>query len=182
MRNHMLLKKISSIPSFIGFRRTHTTAVEKKCSYKIEAGTCVQGESGRKYRLVFPLFEKHSRNASNVWTAVDDHDASLEFVVKAPSHHDNISLGWPLFQHEIQMQRRFHSSPLIRKMIDLIPQSGSTPTMMVLQTFEQSLWSARNVRPMSMDEIKWIMKGVLIALWTIHREGLVYSGWHDRFD
>jgi hypothetical protein len=27
-----------------------------------------------------------------------------------------------------------------------------------------------------MDEIKWIMKAVLIALWTIHREGLVYSG------
>jgi len=117
-----------------------------------------------------------------VWKAVADHDAISEFVLKAPSPHDRAKPNWPLFQHEVQMQRRFSSSPFIRQMIDFVPQSGAAPAMMVLQAFEESFWNARNKRPMTMDEIKCIMKAVLIALWTIHREGLVYSVGRNRFD
>lgn len=150
--------------------------------FTIQAGAHVQGESGRKYRLLSPLSENVSKDASNVWKAVDDHDAGSEFVLKAPSHQDCAKLNWPLFRHEVDMQRRFSSSPFIRQMIDFVPQSAAAPAMMVLQAFEKSLWNARNKRPMTMDEIKWIMKAVLIALWTIHREGLVYSGGRNRFD
>jgi len=140
--------------------------------FMIFCGVCLRGESGWKYRLLSPL----SKSPSNVWKAVDSEDECLEFIVKAPSNHDNASLDWPLFRHKIQMQRRFDKSPLIRQMVDFIPGSNLSPPMAVLQAFEKSLWNARNRRPFSLDEIKWIMKGVLMALWTIHPEGLVCSG------
>jgi hypothetical protein len=47
---------------------------------------------------------------------------------------------------------------------------------MVLQGFEKPLWTARNRRGLTGDEIKWIMKAVILALWTVHRKGYVYSG------
>jgi hypothetical protein len=140
--------------------------------FTIQSGVCVQGESGRKYRLLSRL----SKSPSNVWKAIDSEDEYLEYVVKAPSNHDDASLDWPLFRHEIEMQRRFDKSPLIRQMVDFVPSSNSSPPIAVLQSFEKSLWNARSRRPFSLDEIKWIMKAVLMGLWTIHREGLVYSG------
>ena len=47
---------------------------------------------------------------------------------------------------------------------------------MVLRAFETSLWTARQQRPLTSSEIKWIMKSTILALWTIHRKGLVYTG------
>jgi len=154
------------------FRKKSPSIYQMTCLFTIRSGTCVEGESGRKYRLLSPL----SKSPSNVWKAIDAQDEYLEYVVKAPNNHDDVSLDWPLFRHEIQMQRRFNKSPLIRQMIDFVPHSNSTPPIAVLQAFEMSLWNARNRRHFALDEIKWIMKAVLIALWTIHREGLVYSG------
>jgi hypothetical protein len=176
MRRYMLQKRTASSHSEYNFRKPYIANFHVARPFMIKPGALVQGESGRMYRLLSPLFAQVSKNASNVWRAVDEQDESLEFVVKEPSPHDDASLDWPLFQHEVQMQRRFSKSPFIRQMVDFIPRSNSTRTMMVLQAFEKSLWTARNKRPLTMDEIKWIMKAVLIALWTIHREGLVYSG------
>ncbi len=182
MRKCMCQKRTARYLSETRLRKPSTKTIHITRPFTIQANACVQGESGRTYRLLSPLFEKVSKDASNVWKAVADHDASSEFVLKAPSPHDRAKPNWPLFQHEVQMQRRFSSSPFIRQMIDFVPQSGAAPAMMVLQAFEKSLWNARNKRPMTMDEIKWIMKAVLIALWTIHREGLVYSVGRNRFD
>ncbi|KAF2436215.1 kinase-like protein [Tothia fuscella] len=119
-------------------------------------GDLLVGESGRKYRLAEPLFAQTSSTPPRVWKAVDEEDGKREFVVKEP----------------IQMQNQFKESPFIRKMLDYIPQSVSNKPMMVLQAFERSLWNARNRRELTINEIKWIMKAVLIAVWTIHREGL----------
>ena len=44
--------------------------------------------------------------------------------------------------------------------------------MMVLEAFTNSLWEARNTRPFEAKEIKWIMKGVLWGLVTVHMKGL----------
>jgi hypothetical protein len=74
------------------------------------------------------------------------------------------------------MQKQFLKSPMIRKMVDLIPKSVISAPMMVLQPLEESLWDARNNRPFTVDEIKWIMQAVLMGLGEIHLEGLVYSG------
>lgn len=50
--------------------------------------------------------------------------------------------------------------------------------MMVLETFPDSLWEVRNARPFTAAEIKWVMKGVLLGLLTVHMKGLVYTGKH----
>jgi len=63
----------------------------------INPGVCVQGESGRQYRLLSPLSAQVSETHSNVWKAVDGQDESLEFIIKGPSHDDNASLDWPPF-------------------------------------------------------------------------------------
>ncbi|EPE30277.1 Protein kinase-like (PK-like) [Glarea lozoyensis ATCC 20868] len=136
----------------------------------VDAGSYVQGESGRKYRLLSPLSKRRSR----VWIAEEADDGKRSYVVKEPSPLDS-SQGWPLFKHEVQMQKKFSTSPLIRKMEDLIPETNESPPIIVLEAFEQILWEARNSRPLTIAQIRWIMKGVLLVLWTIHREGLVYS-------
>ena len=74
------------------------------------------------------------------------------------------------------MQKLFSDSPFIRQMIDFIPPEPGTKPQIVLQAFEKTLWTARLQRPMTSDEIKWIMKAVILAIWTVHRKGLVYSG------
>jgi hypothetical protein len=176
MRRCALRRRAATSLSQFSFRKSYTVNCSITRQFMIKSGACVQGESGRQYRVLSPLFAQVSKNPSNVWKAVDEQDESLEFVIKGPSHYDDVSLDWPLFRHEVQMQRRFSKSPFIRQMVDFIPHSNSTQAMMVLQAFEKSLWTARNKRPLTIDEIKWIMKAVLIAIWTIHREGLVYSG------
>jgi hypothetical protein len=82
--------------------------------------------------------------SQNFWIAVDVVDEDQWFVVKEPSRHDDPSEGWPLFEHEVQMQKRFIKSLMIRKIVDLIPNSDVSGPMLVLQPFEESLWDARN--------------------------------------
>ena len=103
-------------------------------------------------------------------------DQSKQFVVKAPRSDDDRSLGWPLFKHEFEMQKLFNNSAFIRQMIDFVPSAAGVEPKIVLQIFEETLWTARTERPMTSNEIKWIMKAVIIGLWTVHREWLVYSG------
>lgn len=45
--------------------------------------------------------------------------------------------------------------------------------MMVLEAFTNSLWEVRNARPFTAKEIKWVMKGVLLGIFTVH---MVWSG------
>ena len=134
------------------------------------------GESGRTYRLIHPLGPQRTETAPNIWKALDDVDESKQFVVKGPSSDDDRSLSWHLFKHEFEMQKLFNDSAFIRQMIDFVPSAAGTEPKIVLQAFEKSLWTARTERPMTSNEIKWIMKAVIIGLWTVHREGLVYSG------
>jgi male germ cell-associated kinase len=134
------------------------------------------GESGRTYRLIHPLGPQRTRTAPNIWKALDDVDESKQFVVKGPSSDDDRSLSWPLFTHEFEMQKLFSDSVFIRKMIDFIPSAAGVEPKIVLQAFEKTLWTARTERSMTSNEIKWIMKAVIIGLWTVHRKGLVYSG------
>lgn len=105
----------------------------------------------------------------------------MEYIAKGPSRDDDRAQGWPAFQHETKMQRLFSKDKMIRPMVDFLPTSsdaggdGGEP-MMVLESFEQTLWDARNARRMTAAEIKWIMAGVLLGLQTIHRRGLVHTG------
>ena len=140
------------------------------------SGSKFSGESGRTYRLIDPLGSQGIQNTPTIWKAVDDADESEQFVVKEPSTDDDRSLGWPLFQHEHVMQKHFSDSVFIRQMVDFIPSATGTKPKMVLQAFEKTLWTARMQRPMASSEIKWIMKAVIVAIWTVHRKGFVYSG------
>lgn len=147
-----------------------------KRSLVLGPGLKLTGESGRIYRLICPLGHRELDNAPNVWKAVNHADESEQVVVKGPSSDDDRSLSWPLFQHELEMQKLFTGSPLIRQMIDYIPSFAGEGPKIVLQGFEKTLWTARERRPMTSNEIKWIMKAVILGLWTVHREGFVYSG------
>ncbi|KAG5302212.1 serine/threonine protein kinase [Histoplasma ohiense] len=77
--------------------------------------------------------------------------------------------------HEVEMQRLFKDDQMIRPMVDFVPSSEPGGPLMILKPFEQTLWEARNTRPFSVPEIKWIMKGVLLGLYTVHMKDLVYT-------
>ncbi|OJD20523.1 hypothetical protein ACJ73_08142, partial [Blastomyces percursus] len=62
------------------------------------------------------------------------------------------------FKHELEMQRLFEKDPMIRTLVDFIPEIEHGGPMMVLEAFTDSLWEARNARPFTAKEIKWIMK------------------------
>lgn len=162
-----------SLPS----RTMCTSATNLITRQIISAGTVFQGESGRRYRLLSPLSPEKGRKP-HVWKAVDVTDDTHQLVVKQPRSDDDEAQNFPAFQHEFRMQQRFRNAPFIRQMVDYAPASPSTNSMpsMVLQGFEKTLWTARLRRELSYEEIRWIMKGVLIGLWTVHREGLVHSG------
>ncbi|EER40039.1 conserved hypothetical protein [Histoplasma capsulatum var. duboisii H88] len=79
------------------------------------------------------------------------------------------------FMHEVEMQKLFKDDQMIRPMVDFVPSSEPGGPLMILKPFEQTLWEARNTRPFSVPEIKWIMKGVLLGLYTVHIKDLVYT-------
>ncbi|KAI1276325.1 kinase-like domain-containing protein [Xylaria sp. FL0933] len=130
------------------------------------------GESGKAYSFIRPL-GRHTSSRPNVWLVKQD--GENEFIAKGPSREDERALGWPTFHHELKMQRLFNEEKMIRPMVDFIPSSDMDDPMMVLAPFEQTLWQARNARPMTTSEIKWIMEGVLLGIQTIHRRGLVHT-------
>ncbi|KOC14898.1 hypothetical protein AFLA70_266g001871 [Aspergillus flavus AF70] len=73
------------------------------------------------------------------------------------------------------MQSLFRSVKYIRRMIDIIPPSSDLePPMMVLEPVEKTLWSARTKRPLTLREVKHIMKFALLGLQEIHEKGLVH--------
>ncbi|RHZ60779.1 hypothetical protein CDV55_105558 [Aspergillus turcosus] len=130
------------------------------------------GESGRTYVLAAPLVQ---RRIPNVWKAYQWDNEKDQFVIKHPQSDDSPEKGWPAFRKEMEMQRLFRPAKFIRKMVDIIPPlSDAEPTMMVLEPFEKTLWSARTRRPLTTREIKHIMKLVLLGLREIHEKGLVY--------
>lgn len=141
----------------------------------LASGSLLSGAAGRRYRILRPLGNAKAQDVSRVWLAVNDANEVEEYVVKEPDADDK-DCGWPLFQHEHDMQVLFRDSKFIRQMVDYVPSSARGTPMLVLEAFERTLWQARVQRPMSSKEIKWIMKAVVLALWEVHRKGLVYSG------
>ncbi|KKZ66080.1 hypothetical protein EMCG_08145 [[Emmonsia] crescens] len=147
----------------------------------VSPGLTCQGEKGTRYRLVRPLGTQIHGKRPNVWLAVDGSNDTAEYIVKrSPDDEANIgespSHALLAFKHELEMQRLFEKSPMIRKLVDFIPDSEPGGPMMVLEAFTDSLWEARNARPFTTKEIKWIMKGVLLGIFTVHMKGLVYTG------
>ncbi|PGG98582.1 CMGC protein kinase [Blastomyces parvus] len=141
--------------------------------------TC-QGEKGSRYRLVRPLGTQIRGKRPNVWLAVDDCNDTAEYVVKQPPDDetnigDSLSDALLAFKHELKMQRLFEKDSMIQKLVDFVPDSEPGGPMMVLEAFTDSLWEARNARPFSTKEIKWIVKSVLLGIYTVHMKGLVYT-------
>lgn len=64
---------------------------------------------------------------------------------------------------------------MLRKLVDFVPDSESTPPLMVLEPMPTTLWEARNMRPLTQQEIKWVMKGVLLGIATVHSKGMVFT-------
>ncbi|KAK5628457.1 hypothetical protein RRF57_004172 [Xylaria bambusicola] len=139
------------------------------------AATTRRGESGTIYSFLRPLGRHSGSRQKNVWLIKKDGKVDTEFIAKGPSSGDDKLLGWPAFQHELKMQRLFNEKRMIRPMVDFLPSSESGGPMMVLKPYEQTLWDARNTRPMTTSEVKWIMEGVLCIM-TVHQKGLVYTG------
>ena len=96
-----------------------------------------------------------------------------QFIAKGPSNHDDQSQGWPAFHHELAMHRLFGEAPMLRKLVDFVPGSESTRPLMILEPMPITLWEARNTRPLTRQEIKWVMKGVLLDIAMVHVKGLV---------
>jgi serine/threonine protein kinase len=143
-------------------------------------GSTVCGESGSVYRLVDALGTRRGTTTPNVWQVVEEPDGP-EFVAKGPSRDDDEALNWPAFQHEAKMQRLFTDDPMLRRMVDFVPKTNDMKPMMILEPFQKTLWASRTTRPFSTKEIKWIMKGVLLGIMTVHRKGLVYTGSARRY-
>lgn len=139
-----------------------------------------RGESGALYTFLTQL-EKSTGNysQSTLWivqTGQQEGKQERELIAKGPSKDDKKARRWPAFQHEVKMQRLYKDDKMIRPMVDFLPSSETEEPMMILKPFEHTLWEARNMRPMTTAEIKWIMEGVLLGLQTIHRKGLVHTG------
>ncbi|KAI1938656.1 hypothetical protein LOZ66_003459 [Ophidiomyces ophidiicola] len=135
-------------------------------SRMVSPGLTSQGESGTRYRLVRPLGTQIRGKWPNVWLAADDSNNAIKYVTKGPPHDDSDAGESPsaallAFKHELEMQRLFKNDPMIRRLVDYIPDLEPGGPMMVLEAFTNSLWDARNSRPFTAKEIKWIMKGVL---------------------
>lgn len=138
--------------------------------------TCI-GESGGKYGLVRPLGTQLPDYRANTWVAVKNLEKEEEYVAKGPLRSkDGKDVAASAFAHEVEMQRLFKDDQMVRPMVDYVPSSEPGGPLMILKPFEQTLWEARNTRPFSVPEIKWIMKGVLLGLYTVHMKGLVYTG------
>lgn len=137
-----------------------------------------RSDSGVVYSFVAPLeTNTGSTLRRNLWKVWRDGNHETELIAKGPSRDDDRTQGCPAFQHEVKMQRLFNKDKMIRPMVNFIPSSDvDDEPMMVLNPFEQTLWDARNARPMTTAEIKWIMEGVMLGLQTIHRRGLVHTG------
>ncbi|KAI3051415.1 hypothetical protein CBS147352_4982 [Aspergillus niger] len=141
------------------------------------AGLICQGEAGRRYRLVRLLGTVRGKSC-NVWLGLDDSKPDAEYIMKRPladQNEESWSGALSAFKHELEMQRLFAKDPMIRKLVDYVPESEPSGLMMVLEAFTDSLWDARNMRPFTTKEIKWIMKGVLLGIFTVHMKGLVYT-------
>lgn len=138
-------------------------------------GMVGRGLGGTRYRLVQPL--KHTGEDNNVWLAVDEKDGRAKFVAKGPGGKDDRSKNWPAFQHEVAMQRKFRDEPLIRQMVDYVPESESEhrEPLMILELFEETLWDAQQSRRLHTKEIRKIMKVALLALVAVHKKGLVHT-------
>ncbi|RHZ56453.1 hypothetical protein CDV55_105419 [Aspergillus turcosus] len=145
----------------------------------VTSGLTCHGEGGKRYRLVHPLGSRIHDRSSNIWLAVDDSNADIEYVVKGPpeddAHEGSSSSALSAFQHELEMQRLFAKDPMIRTLVDYIPDSEPGGPMMVLEAFTDSLWEARHARRFTKEEVKWIMKGILLGIFTVHMKGLVYT-------
>lgn len=145
----------------------------------VSAGLICHGEGGTRYRLVRPLGTQKRVKSPNVWLALDDSKTNVEYVVKRPPGDDDDgswSHALTAFKHELEMQRLFAKDPMIRTLVDYVPDSEPGGPMMVLEAFTDSLWDARNARSFTTKEIIWIMKGILLGIFTVHMKGLVYTG------
>ncbi|KAK2768252.1 hypothetical protein FQN54_000104 [Arachnomyces sp. PD_36] len=145
----------------------------------ITSGLICQGEKGSRYRLVRSLGTQIPGKTPNVWLAVDDSNGDVEYILKRPPGHDtdvgSTSEALSAFKHELEMQKLFAKDLMIRPLVDYIADSEPGGPMMVLEAFTDSLWEARNARSFTIKEIKWIMKGVILGLFTVHMKGLVYT-------
>ncbi|KAE8163735.1 kinase-like domain-containing protein [Aspergillus tamarii] len=136
-------------------------------------GLELTGKSKQKYTLLEPLLHREEK-PSNVWSAARENDPTDQFIIKQPDTDDGPE--WPYFTKEMEMQELFRKSHYIRRIVDVIPPSlDSEPPCMVLEAFEESLWSARLRRPFSLGEIRSVMRSVAIGLGIIHCKNLVHT-------
>lgn len=143
----------------------------------LREGEQLIGESGESYIVVAPLGSNKPGQDSNVWSAVDAEKQEDVFILKGPSQDERIGYGWPRFQSEMVMHELFKDSTHIRRQVDRIPprRYSSEPPTLVLEPTECTLAHARASRSLTHQEIKTIMREILLALRDIHDMGLVYA-------
>ena len=161
----------SPLKNTFGCQASHFSAIPSP-------GLTCTAESGGKYTIVRPLGTQLPGSLTNRWVVVKDSNKEIEDVAKGPSltpkgTKDDATSS---FKREVEMQKLFKYEPMIRPMVDFVPSSETGGPLMILEPFGQTLWEARNTRPFSLQEIKWVMKGVLLGLYTVHMKGLVYTG------
>lgn len=177
LRSTFQLKSLTrSLPHPLKFAFGYTVARHYSSTTLSPGLTCI-GESGDKYELTRSLRTQLPNDQANIWVAVKDSDKKIEYVAKGPLFSKGgKNTATSAFMHEVEMQKLFKDDQMIRPMIDFIPSSEPGGPLMILEPFEQTLWDARITRLFTVAEIKWIMKGVLLGLYTVHMKGFVYTG------
>lgn len=156
----------------------HRNISTKIATLKVEEGTVLKADNGESYKLSFPLNANGPDGAPpSVWIARGANGIG-QYVVKQPRQQDSEAEGWPLFAYELMMLRLFKDDHFIRPLVGIVPSSEAPDgkPRMVLKAMEKTLWEARLVRPLTSDEIKWIMKGVLCGLFQVHSKTLTFTG------
>lgn len=113
------------------------------------------GESGALYLFIIQsetgVTNVSRKNLRIVW---QDSEQDRELVAKEPFKDDDKTQRWPAFQHEVKMQQLYKDDKMIRPMVNFLPSSDIDEPMTVLKPFKQTIWDARDTRPMTTAEIK----------------------------
>jgi serine/threonine protein kinase len=73
------------------------------------------------------------------------------------------------------LQRFQGRTPYLRPLIDEI-EEPSEPIAIVLKYLDDNLQNASNKRTLNRKELKYVSKGILEALSTLHEDGFVHTG------
>ncbi|KAH7139421.1 kinase-like domain-containing protein [Dendryphion nanum] len=100
-----------------------------------------------------------------VWTAINNHKQNV--IIKSVRH-------WRLQNERDILRHLQHQTPFLRPIIDEIVEPNDPPGI-VLRWLDEDVWAASNKQQLTRREVKFVAKGVLESLKTLHENGYVHT-------